>query len=69
VSARVVLNGKRLPIVRGRRLTSAIVLRGLPKGRFKVKITVTTSTGKKLTGTRKYRTCTKKRRSKRPPPL
>ncbi len=69
VSARVVLNGKRLPVLRGRRLTSAIVLRGLPKGRFRVKITVTTSTGKKLTGTRKYRTCTKKRRSKRPPPL
>ena len=69
VSARVVLNGKRLPVVRGRRLTSAIVLKGLPKGRFTVKLTVTTSTGKKLTGTRKYRTCTKKRRSKRPPPL
>jgi hypothetical protein len=67
VSARVVLNGKRLRVVKGRRLTSAIVLRGLPKGRFKVKITVTTSTGQRLTGTRKYHTCTKKRRSKRPP--
>ena len=69
VSARVVLNGKKLKVVRGRRLTSAIVLKGLPKGRFKVKITVTTSTGKKLTGTRTYHTCVKKRRSKRPPKL
>ena len=67
VSARVVLNGKRLRVVKGRRLTSAIVLRGLPKGRFKVKITVTTSTGTKLTGTRTYHTCVKKRRPKRPP--
>jgi hypothetical protein len=69
VSARVVLNGKRLKVVKGRRLTSAIVLKGLPKGRFTVKITVTTSTGKKLTGKRRYHTCTKKRRSKKPPKL
>ena len=69
VSARVVLNGKKLEVVKGRRLTSAIVLEGLPRGRFKLKITVTTSTGKKLTGTRKYHTCTKKRRSKHPPKL
>jgi hypothetical protein len=69
VSARVVLNGKRLKVVKGRRLTSAIVLKGLPKGRFTLKITVTTSTGKKLTGKRRYHTCTKKRRSKHPPKL
>jgi hypothetical protein len=66
-SARVTLNGKRLKVVRGRRLTSGIVLKGLPKGRFTVKITVTTSTGKQFTGKRRYHTCTKKRRSKRPP--
>jgi 2-iminobutanoate/2-iminopropanoate deaminase len=47
----------------------AYAVPALPKGRFKVKITVTTSTGKKLTGTRRYHTCVKKRKPHRPPKL
>jgi hypothetical protein len=56
-------------VVRGKRLTSPVDLRGLPKGRFKVTITVTTESGRRLSGTRRYRTCTPKivRKHKRPP--
>jgi hypothetical protein len=57
VSARVVINGKRRPLVRGRGLAKPIVLKRLPQGRLKVKVTVTTSKGKKLTVTRRYRSC------------
>ena len=39
VSATVHVNGKRVKVVRGRRLTSTVDLRALPKGRFKVRIT------------------------------
>ena len=35
-------------------------LRGLPKGRFKVRITVTLADGRKVRTTRKYRTCAKR---------
>ena len=62
-SAVVFVNGKRAKVVKGKRVRSTVDLRGLPKGRFKVKITVLLSNGKFLSGTRKYRTCTKKRRS------
>jgi hypothetical protein len=61
-SAVVTLNGKALPTVRGRRLTSGIVLKGLPKGRWTVKIVATTTDGRTISGKRKYRTCTKKRK-------
>ncbi len=60
----VSLNGKLIRTVKGKRITAKVDLRGLPKGRFKVKIQVTTADGRKVTGTRKYRTCVpKKRRS------
>ena len=70
----VLLNGRRIKVVKRRvfqrqRHTATVNLRGLPKGTFKLKITVLTSAGASLTGTRKYHTCTKKRRSKRPPKL
>ena len=42
-------------------------LRGLPKGRFAVRITALTTTGKTLRGTRHYRTCAGKLRGGRPP--
>ena len=35
------VNGKRVKVVRGMRNTATVDLRGLPKGRFKVKIAVT----------------------------
>lgn len=40
--------------------TGYVDLRGLAKGRYTVKIVVVTTTGRVVTGTRKYRTCTKK---------
>ncbi len=61
-SAAVFVNGKRVDVIKGKRLRAPVSLIGLPKGRFTVKITVTTATGRKVTGTRRYRTCTPKHR-------
>jgi hypothetical protein len=58
----VSLNGKRVQVVKGKRLTAPVDLRGLPKGRFTVKIAVTLVDGRKVSGTRRYRTCAPKRR-------
>jgi hypothetical protein len=63
VSALVRVNGRQVRAVRGRRLTAAVDLRGLPRGRFRVSITVRTSAGRRITAARRYRTCTPKRRS------
>lgn len=60
-SARVSVNGKLVKTVRGVRLTAPVDLRSLPKGRFSVRIEVVTSTGRKIRGTRRYRTCAPKR--------
>jgi hypothetical protein len=73
-AAIVLLNGTRIKVVKRRvfrrkRHIATVNLRGLPKGTFKLKITVLTSEGDSLSGTRKYHTCTKKRRSGRPPRL
>jgi hypothetical protein len=73
-TALVFLNGKRVKTVKRRvfrqkRTTANVNLRGLPAGQFKVRIVVLTTAGDTLKGTRKYRTCAKKRRSKRPPRL
>jgi len=65
VSAVVLVNGKSVKTVKRSRITAPIVLAGLPKGRFTVKITATTEDGRKITGTRKYRTCTPKRKGPR----
>jgi hypothetical protein len=48
--------------VRGARLRAAIDLRGLPKGKVKVRITATTRSGRKLASARTYHTCVPKRR-------
>jgi hypothetical protein len=58
VSARVYVNGKRVKVVRGKRLRARINLRGLPKGRYTVRVVVVTSTGRRITEKRRYRTCT-----------
>jgi putative cofactor-binding repeat protein len=60
--ARVFVNGRRVRVVRGKRLSAPVDLRGLPKGRFTVQVTVTATDGRKLTERRRYRTCTPKRR-------
>ena len=61
-SATVELNRKRVATRRGTRITAPIDLRGLPKGRFTVKITIVLADGRKVTGSRRYRTCAPKRR-------
>ena len=62
-SAVVRLNGKVIRTRTGDRITAPISLRGLPKGRYTLKITAKTVLGKTISGTRKYRTCVPKRRS------
>ena len=52
---------KRAPLTVTRRFTAAIVLKGLPKGRWVVRVEVTTSR-RLLKLTRTYRTCAPKRR-------
>jgi hypothetical protein len=57
ISASVFVNGKRVGVVRGARLTAPVNLQGLPAGRFTVKIVVITETGEVIQGTRRYITC------------
>lgn len=66
VSATIKVNGKRVDTVKGKRLTAAISLKKLPAGRFTVQITAKARDGRTVTGTRKYRTCAKKRKSRGP---
>jgi hypothetical protein len=66
--ARVLVNGKRVKVVRGARLTAPVDLRGFPRGRAVVTIRITLADGRVLRGRRVYRPCaTKKRGSKRFP--
>lgn len=62
-SAEVHVNGKRVRVVKGNRLTAPVDLRGLPKGRFTVRITVKLVDGRSIRGQRAYRTCAPKRRA------
>jgi hypothetical protein len=69
-SVQVFLNRRSVATRRGSRTTAPINLRGLPKGRYTVRIVVVTTRGEVIAGTRKYRTCTKKQRRRgRPGPL
>ena len=61
----VLVNGKRVKVLRGLRDTAMVDLRGLPKGRFKVQIAVTLKTGKVVRYTRKFRTCTPGNKTKK----
>jgi hypothetical protein len=62
-TATVYVNGKRVKVIRRDRISAPVNLTGLPKGRYTVRIVAKTVLGKTITGTRKYRTCTRKRRS------
>jgi hypothetical protein len=73
-TALVFLNGRKIKVFKHRvfkrlRHVATVNLRGLPKGTFVLKIVVLTTKGNTLRGTRKYHTCTKKRKKKRPPRL
>jgi uncharacterized repeat protein (TIGR01451 family) len=65
VRATIGIKGQTARIVTGRALGLPIDLRGLPKGRFTVVVTVTTKTGQRMVGRRRYRTCVP-RRTQRP---
>lgn len=60
--ATVALDGKRVATRSGARVTAPVDLRGLPKGRFTVKIAVTLDDGRVVRSTRTYRTCAPRRR-------
>ena len=63
LSAKITLNGKRLKVVRSAgRLRSSVDLRGLPRGRYALKIVAKTARGRTIQGTRRYRTCGRVRR-------
>jgi hypothetical protein len=64
-AARVFVNGKRVKVIRShprRRLRSRVNLRGLPAGRYTVRVVVTTTRGRRIVTTRRYRTCVPKPR-------
>lgn len=63
-SATISLNGKRIGTRRGARITAPVNLKGLPKGRYTVRIKATTVLGNKISGSRTYRTCTPKEKRK-----
>ena len=61
----IFINGKRVKTVTGQRLNLPIDLRGLPKGRVRVRLRVELTDGRARTDTRVYRTCaTTKRRGR-----
>ena len=57
VSAVISIDGHSTRTVRGKKLTTAIDLRGLPKGTFTIEIKARTRSGHTLTGKRVYHTC------------
>ncbi len=69
ISAAVAVNGRRVAVRRGARLTAAVDLRGLPRGRFTVRISAITTDGRAITGARRYRTCAPKAPSSGPGPV
>ena len=62
---RVFINGKRVANRAGTKLKVPIDLRGLPRGRYTVKLEITLADGRKVTDTRRYKTCGKKPTKKR----
>jgi hypothetical protein len=62
-SARISVGRRSVNAVRrGGRLTATVDLRGLPRGRFTVRIVATTVSQRTLRASRRYRTCAPKRR-------
>jgi hypothetical protein len=67
-TASVFVNNRRVETRTGARITAPIDLRGLPRGRYTVKITARTILGQSISGTRRYRTCARRSaRSNRSP--
>ncbi len=56
------VNGKKVKTLRGKRLKAPVKLAGLPKGTYRVVVTVRTKKGKTLRTARTYRTCVPKKK-------
>ncbi|HEX8085495.1 MAG TPA: hypothetical protein VF529_14475 [Solirubrobacteraceae bacterium] len=67
IAAVVKVNGRRVATKRNVRVTARVDLRGLPRGRYTVSISILLDDGRTIKGKRKYRTCGKKRRRGRVP--
>lgn len=63
--ARVYVGGRQVRVVRGRRLTAVIDLRGLPRGTVHVRILAVTRAGRRISARRTYHTCVPRRRARR----
>jgi hypothetical protein len=61
VKAVIKLTGVPARTIKGKALGLPVDLRGLPKGKVVVRITITTKSGKRLVGKRTYHTCANKR--------
>jgi len=66
-SAAVFVNGKKVDVRRGKRLTATVDLRGLTLSRYRVRIVLKLENGRTITGVRRYWTCTPAIRHTRPP--
>lgn len=60
VAVTVSINGRRVKVLRGRRASAPVDLKGLPRGRYTVTVVATTTSGRKRTGVRRYLTCAPK---------
>ncbi len=58
LSATILVNGRQVAVRKGAHLSAPVNLRGLPKGRYAVRIVVRLAGGKVVAETRRYRTCT-----------
>jgi hypothetical protein len=57
----VYVNGKYRRTVRKRKVTGVIFIRGLPRGKFTVKLVARTTKGRKLVAKRHFKNCAKKK--------
>ena len=58
------MNGRRVAVARGKRLTAPVDMRGLPKGRFTVTVILTDSQGRRYRDDRRYHTCVPRKRKR-----
>jgi ABC-2 type transport system ATP-binding protein len=65
VKAIVLVNGRRVRVIRGRRLRAPVNLRGLPRGTFRVTVELRTARGRTLRSARTYHTCVARRARQR----
>ena len=64
-SATVYVDGRSVRVLHGRRLHALVNLRGLPRGRFTVRVVARTRAGRRSVSFRRYRTCTPGHRPRR----